>query len=361
LKRANQISDGDGKPSRRSARVANIKGAPKDATPGLVIPQPLTKALEARRTVQTKKNIPPKPQIAPIPKVPEPRRLIQADTRVSQKRSEIYLSSKTPEAPSPIPTDKKAPRKKPQTVPWEEREFIKSVVASSDNPSSDNARNPTSADNQDDIEEDDVLRFDFDLPVEPSAYNADFSVQEDYFEPIKVCSNILPLYLTDLSQQAGSTSLDLPIPDSDIVMIDLTKDSPEPAPNQITKAQDIQSLKCQPIVPERTRPTKLPAPPLLTPPAPAPKPELPRVAFAASHSYHGNAPSTRSKDGIPLPTKRKTTPPMVFSPPFDYSKNTGRRHVHNPALTDKADEYDDHPYRIRKPKADPTPRIVDVS
>lgn len=52
---------------------------------------------------------------------------------------------------------------------------------------------------------------------------------------------------------------------------------------------------------------------------------------------------------------------MMFSPPFDRNKNTGRRHVYNSTFTDKTDEYDGHSRRAKKSNADPTSRIVDVS
>lgn len=142
-------------------------------------------------------------------------------------------------------------------------------------------------------------------------------------------------------------------------MIDLTKDSPKPTPKPVPKLDNPR--KNPSIATERLRPAKLPTPSPPTPIAPPPRPEPPHVAFANNHSYHDLVPPTRTKDEIPFPPKRKATPPMMFSPPFDRNKNTGRRHAYNSTFTDKTDENDGHSHRAKKSNADPTSRIVDVS
>lgn len=133
------------------------------------------------------------PLIAPLTTNPEPRPAQL--TREAQKKSAY-------EGPDlHIPTARPS-YEKPQTAPWAEKEFIKSVVASSDNPPSaapssdipsfDDALNRMSTNTRDPVEKSEVPHPDVGLPLESPTRDADFSGQEEYFESIRV-SSIIPI------------------------------------------------------------------------------------------------------------------------------------------------------------------------
>ncbi|KAF9466380.1 hypothetical protein BDZ94DRAFT_1319635 [Collybia nuda] len=316
----------DEKPSRRSARVANIKGKPKTTNPtnidtiapagGLAD----SKALEVINLIRTDKTVSmEKSPISPI-MCPQPCNAFQPSRETVQKASNCEG------ADSSCSTAERSLHTKSRIVPWTEKDFMQVVSPSNhpflaalpENQLSDpnkNAWNP--------IKNSDIVST-----LESPTHDAHLSVQEDYIIPIG----------------AGSTLLDIPILDNDIVMIDLTRDSPKPNPKQPydshknTRPEHLHTAKL-----------RIPSPP--TPLVAHPKSGPPHtVTFTQKDAYPNHILSSRTQGQIPLPHRKNETPPAFFASPFNHYQ---KRTIYHSNPANKTN-------RARNTDMDPTSKIVDI-
>ncbi|RDB24120.1 hypothetical protein Hypma_008784 [Hypsizygus marmoreus] len=350
--RAAAMKGKDGKAAPKAKRVpVNVKKEVNDQQDAILL---LSKE-NTRRAKKAKAE--ERPQVKPL--VEEDHEAASKPSRRSARVAKITAVSISNEKPPPAlpavkpksdvnpealpptmaPPQKKVPQQKKLSVaPWQDADFLQKIATSSDD-TQDRAASPYVSEILNDVQDVDLSPMNDPVHASEATTGETEDQYEEYLIPTKF----------------GSTSLEIDEAKSDVVMIDLTLDSPKPPP-RVPRAPPIER-RASPIELPQTRnsPVRQMLPKRQFGAHSSPKFDHPRVSFAPSVSSRPSyvfdwsgeteASSIREKDGF------------IDISPDDSKLFHGHRRYRR--KFEDGDNESDAP-KHREYKRDPIPDIVDI-